>query len=271
MSNILLISFSGGRTSAYMTKLICDSPEYSEYEKVILFANTGKERIETLDFVKDCADNWGLKIVWVEAVIHHDIRKSSTHKVVSYHSASRNGEPFEEMIRKYGIPNQAFPHCTRELKLNPMKSYMKSLGHKDYTSAIGIRFDEPQRLSHNSKYIYPMYRMGINEEKVRGFWNQQCFDLQLKSYEGNCDLCWKKSLRKKRTLIKENPNIADWWIEMETKYSEGEYFFHRNNQSTKELASDQSYFATALDPYNYNAEMDDEKACNCRTILNEES
>ena len=32
----------------------------------VLFANTGKERPETLDFVRDCAVNWGVNIVWLE-------------------------------------------------------------------------------------------------------------------------------------------------------------------------------------------------------------
>lgn len=49
------------------------------------------------------------------------------------------------------------------------------------------------------------------------FWSKQPFDLQLKSYQGNCDLCFLKSNKKLIQLIRENPASADWWIEQETK------------------------------------------------------
>lgn len=270
MTKPLLISFSGGRTSAYMLRKILDTPIYHSWHKVIVFANTGKERPETLDFVKEISDRWAIKITWVEAVVNPEVGKGTTHKVVSYHSASRNGEPFESVIQKYGIPNQAFPHCTRELKQAPIKSYMRSLGYPEYVTAIGIRFDEPRRISNKRDFDYPLYRMGITEKHVRDFWNSQPFDLKLKSYEGNCDLCWKKSLRKKRTLLAENPQISEWWDEMEQKYSEGQYFFHRGNQSTKQIRDDESPFVPASDPYTFEAEMDEEKPCNCRTNLNED-
>ena len=40
--NTIVISFSGGRTSAYMTKFILNNEKYSDYNKVIVFANTGR-------------------------------------------------------------------------------------------------------------------------------------------------------------------------------------------------------------------------------------
>ena len=45
-------------------------------------------------------------------------------------------------------------------------------------------------------------------------------DLQLKGYEGNCDFCFKKSLRKLLTLTIEQPEKLEWWQEMEKKYSD---------------------------------------------------
>jgi 3'-phosphoadenosine 5'-phosphosulfate sulfotransferase (PAPS reductase)/FAD synthetase len=94
------------------------------YQIIFGFANTGKEREETLVFVDRCDREWGLNLVWVEALVNHDQRKSSGHKIVSFETAARNGEPFEEVIKKYGIPNKPFPHCTRELKRNALQSYL---------------------------------------------------------------------------------------------------------------------------------------------------
>lgn len=58
----LLVLFSGGRTSAYMTYRILK--EYADqYEIVVCFANTGRENPETLDFVRDCDQHFGFNTV----------------------------------------------------------------------------------------------------------------------------------------------------------------------------------------------------------------
>ena len=50
-----LISFSGGRTSAYMLKKIIDAYNGKLPKDIIVcFANTGKELEETLEFVHEC-------------------------------------------------------------------------------------------------------------------------------------------------------------------------------------------------------------------------
>lgn len=57
----LLISFSGGETSALMTKRILESNSMrSEYDEVrVVFANTGQENEQTLVFVDRCEKRCG--------------------------------------------------------------------------------------------------------------------------------------------------------------------------------------------------------------------
>jgi len=222
----LLISFSGGRTSAYMTWWLQNIwKDRDNYQMIVVFANTGKEREETLQFVNQCDRYFGFDTVWVEAVIHNESMVGTTHLVTNIKYASRNGEPFEDMIGKYGIPNAAYPHCTRELKLQPIKSYARSIGwFTDYEIAIGIRSDEPKRLdwvkAKRERLIYPFAQfIKITKSDVNLFWSKQPFDLKLKSYEGNCDLCWKKGIRKLMTIVKDKPELAEWYREMEGKYS----------------------------------------------------
>lgn len=55
LSGTTVVSFSGGRTSAYMLRQVLDNNEDSS-DLVITFANTGKEHPATLEFVRGCAD-----------------------------------------------------------------------------------------------------------------------------------------------------------------------------------------------------------------------
>ncbi len=52
------ISFSGGRTSAYMLWRVLQANGGLPAEAVVCFANTGKEDEETLRFVQDVSANW---------------------------------------------------------------------------------------------------------------------------------------------------------------------------------------------------------------------
>lgn len=254
MKEKLLISFSGGRTSAFMTYWLLKNMHH-KYEMIVVFANTGKEREETLDFINKCDLEFGFNTIWIEAKINPINGKGTTHIVTNYANAKRNGEPFEDAIKKYGIPNQNAPFCTRELKLHPIKSYAKSIGWKNYETALGIRSDEPKRLDwnkkHKNKLLYFAELFHVNKSDVNNFWSKQKFDLQIKSFEGNCDLCYKKSMRKLLTIIKSNPEFALWWKEMENKYSnfipehrinktkvKPPILFYRDNLSIDDLIED---------------------------------
>lgn len=222
MKQNLLISFSGGRTSAYMTKHILDN--WSEnYNIIVVFANTGREFEETLQFVNECDKRWNFNTVWVEAITDEKYGNGVRAKVVNFETASRNGEPFEAMIAKHGLPNVRMAICTRELKSCAIKAYAKQIGFKKYKTAIGIRADEIDRINPNHKkkgFIYPLVSAGTTKSDVNKFWINSDFDLQLKGYEGNCDFCFKKSLRKLLTLTVEHPEKLEWWQKMEKKYSE---------------------------------------------------
>lgn len=277
----LFISFSGGETSAYMLLWILENWKNHYEEMVIIFANTGQENEATLLFVAQVAALARVKVVWVEAVVHHGKRKGCTHKVVDFLSASRNGEPFEDVIKKYGIPNQQFPHCTRELKLNPMVSYIKSLGWDKYDTAVGIRADEIDRMGtefKGSKLVYPLIKnKPMTKPQINEFWDSMPFRLQLKGYQGNCKWCWKKSDRKHFTLIKENPTQYDFPAKMEAIYgktgagiekgvgcnSEGRRVFFRKNRSTEDLiiASTAPFTPADDDSIAYDPELDMAGSC----------
>ena len=195
-------------------------------EIVVTFANTGQEDERTLQFVDRCDREWGLGVVWLEAVVDPRPHAGTRHRVVDFASASRAGEPFEAVIAKYGIPNKAFPSCSRELKEHTMKSYIRhELGWKtgNYRTAVGIRADEIDRQSADAVkngIFYPLIGWGVTKADVLAWWKQQPFDLYLPEHLGNCTWCWKKSLRKHLTLAVDHPHVFDFPRRIEPVYKD---------------------------------------------------
>ena len=156
----LLVSFSGGETSAFMAQWLKNHYREFGYENIVfVFANTGLENEQTLEFVESCDIKFGLKLHWVEALVWQSIRKGTGYTLTDYEHAKRKGEPFESIIQKYGIPNQATPHCTRELKQAPIHSFAKVwFNGEKYHTAIGIRKDEADRINPKAKKIGFIYQ-----------------------------------------------------------------------------------------------------------------
>lgn len=267
MKKKLLVSFSGGKTSAFMAKKLKD--EYSDiYEMIFVFANTGQEWEETLLFVDRCDREWGLKVVWVEAVVHFGERKGCSHKIVTFETASRKGEPFEEVIKKYGIPNKSYPHCTRELKLNPICSYAHSLEWKDYLTAVGIRIDEPKRVRKDALdagIIYPLVSLfPTDKPQINDWWEDQPFTLNLQEHQGNCAWCWKKVLSKHMKIAKESPQVYEFPARMESTYGLAGHnidgtkrTFFREHRSTKDIV----LLSQLLTPFESKMDQDDNSGC----------
>lgn len=209
----IFVSFSGGRTSAFMLKWILDKYEHT-HNIIVGFANTGQEHEVTLKFVRDVGDWLDCHINWLECVVNPESGAGTTHKIVNFDSAHRGSDLFDAVCAKYGLPGPKFPHCTRELKTNPIKSFIRSLGWKPgtYRTAIGIREDEIDRMDEKAeekKLWYPLVKLKITKKDIHDFWSKQSINLMLPEHHGNCTWCWKKSLRKHLTNVKENPQFYD--------------------------------------------------------------
>ncbi len=227
----LLISFSGGRTSAYMLQVLLSSKKYNDiYDYIVVFANTGKEHEGTLEFVRDCEINFGCKIIWLEAKHKNENNELYSkkgwkvgYKEVSFETASRNGEPFEEMLSILGIPCSSAPFCSDQLKRKPIESYLKDIGWEGYYKAIGIRCDEIDRINvkyKEKKIIYPLVKdYPTSKKQIIEWWHNNFFDLDVPVNLGNCDICWKKSFKVLVANTQDFPDRFDWWEDMLSKYS----------------------------------------------------
>ena len=229
-----VISFSGGRTSAYMLIRMLEAyggliPDHVR----VCFANTGREMPETLDFVHRCERELSIDIIWLECEARQggEGEKKFVYKtnIVDYETASRNGEPFRGLVlaRRYA-PNPVARYCTQELKVLRIRDYMntqfpKKSNRQIWANVIGIRADEMRRavkMKDRDDCILPLVDAKVTKETIFEFWNDMSWDLELPNNNGvtdwgNCDLCFLKGGKKKLSIIKARPDLATWWLELE--------------------------------------------------------
>lgn len=218
------VAFSGGRTSAYMLHAILEANGALPERVQVTFQNTGREMPETLDFVAECGKRWGVPIVWLEYR-----SEEPGFEIVGHNSASRDGAPFEALVRKRKfLPNQNARFCTTELKVRTAKRYLRSLGWDYWTNCLGLRADEPKRLKPEGVKLrgdrwsvwQPLANAGVSKRDVAVFWRRQPFDLRLpnvggKCWLGNCDGCFLKSEANLSALARDYPERHAWWEEIE--------------------------------------------------------
>jgi len=141
--------------------------------------------------------------------------------------------------------------CTDKLKISRIKDYMNTL-HDDWINVVGLRADEPRRTAKmkDRKDVYlPMNEAGHGKIDVSAFWERQYFDLNLpndngKTAWGNCDLCFLKGHGIKTSIIREKPELVDWWIKQEELAGD---VFCRNKPSYKMLRDNESSQSNMFD------------------------
>ena len=269
-----LISFSGGLTSAYMLHRTVEAHGGTLPDDVhVCFANTGRERDETLRFVHDVETQWGVHLRWLEW--RPKVRGAPTETrfaEVSHNSADQTGKWFAELIRrKQFLPNPVMRYCTIELKIRVMRDFMLAQGYKNWDNVVGLRADEMHRVfkaiarnetgKERFRTVMPMATAGDRLEDVRAFWARQPFRLQLLPHEGNCDLCFLKGREKRARIIRDNPALADWWIERENtaKCSKPDGARFRKEETYRQLrhavlAQDQLFDFAEMDGEEFDAE-----------------
>ncbi|MBR7900295.1 Nin-like protein [Burkholderia multivorans] len=248
------ICFSGGRTSGYMLHQLLEANGGLPNDCIVTFQNTGKEREETLVFIKECASRWHVPITWIEWDGFEEGSRSRCHvRTADFDTASRKGEPFSRLNEALGIlPNPVMRTCTANLKVKTGRSFMRSLGYTEWDNVMGIRADEPRRVARllspgrdNSGGIpnLPLARAGVLKADVLAFWRDQPFDLALdpEGDFGNCDACFLKARHKIVRAFVSRPDLATWWINEESRPSEAT--FRNDRPRYSELLREAEFYA----------------------------
>lgn len=233
MKNIL-VTVSGGRSSAMMAYHIHTSEKYKDYNKAYVFANTGMERPQTIEFLRNIQDVWGIPLTLIEGTYSNVMGVAIGYKIVDWNSLDMNAKPFEGAIMHInkgeysGVPNSNAPYCSPSMKTLPCESFAKDIfGKKNYLKAIGFRKEDmPKRISwpeikEDKTRIFPLltdFPEPIGLLELNSWWNKQPFQLGINSKFGNCELCWKKSDRNLVEVIRKGTRFIDWWARMEEQY-----------------------------------------------------
>lgn len=230
-----VISFSGGRTSAYMVlEVLKRHPDAH-----IIFMDTGAEHPATYQFIRDIVNNWGLQITCLRAWPADKMGKAGTYEIVSLDNIGPDLEPWKRMLNKYGHPYVGGAFCTDRMKTVPFTKYCQDVFGKDnYTTWLGIRIDEPKRLKPRAGFSYLADISDFDKQDILDWWSEQPFDLGIQEHLGNCVFCIKKSLQKVALATKDEPELARQFVAMldENDIKDDKIMYRSNNSLNDVIA-----------------------------------
>lgn len=221
--DVHVVSFSGGRTSAYLVYLMEQKRTLEGWDVHYIFMDTGAEHPETYKFIKKMVNEWDIKLVCLRADINPKLGVGVTYREVGIDELKPDLQPWRDMVAKYGLPTINAPRCTSRMKTEPHDKYCdKRWGIGNYQTWLGIRVDEPYRLKHFGKTIdmfddksprrpirYLAEISGYQKGDINEWWDKQEFNLNLPEHLGNCVFCIKKHEMKLIAAAQSEPLMAD--------------------------------------------------------------
>lgn len=205
MDGTHVVSFSGGRTSAFLVHLL-EQERIKGADVHYVFMDTGAEHPKTYEFIRNIVHRWSIPLVCIRMVAL-PMNKGVGYRVVNVDDLTPDLEPFRAMLKKYGAPDAARPHCSNKMKERPFQKYCKDHFGKDYTTWLGIRADEPNRLGVKKGIRFLADISTATKQDVLNWWSAQPFDLEITEHLGNCVFCIKKSDGKLNLAIRDEVDM----------------------------------------------------------------
>lgn len=230
-----VVSFSGGRTSAYMVHLMLKMDPDAHY----IFMDTGAEHPATYEFVRNLVRHWDLNLTCLRVIPNPEMCKASTYEVLTVDQIGPDLEPWKRMLQKYGHPYVGGAFCTDRMKTTPFTKYCEEhFGKGNYMTWLGIRTDEPKRLRPREGFAYLANISDFEKQDILDWWEDQPFDLGIQEHLGNCVFCIKKSLQKVALATKDEPELAKQFVQMldENDTKEDRVMYRNNNSLSQVIA-----------------------------------
>lgn len=207
-----VVSFSGGRTSAYLVHLMEQKRKQGE-DIHYVFMDTGAEHPKTYDFVRNIINEWGIPVTCLRVKINPRLGKGNGFSVVSANDIWCDLKPWKDMLSKYGVPYTGGMFCTDRMKLGPFKKYCdEKFGRGNYETWLGIRADEQRRLKEKEGIRFLAEISDFDKQDILDWWSNQDFDLGVDEWLGNCVFCPKKSdLKLAAAACDEQEMLRKFW------------------------------------------------------------
>lgn len=234
-----VVSFSGGRTSAYLCHLMIEL--YGRENVDFIYMDTGAEHPKTYEFIKLVNKFLGLNLICLRADFNQPLGKPHSYTVVSVDDLGYDLGVYTALVAKYGTPSSAAGWCTSRMKEETHDKYCNDIyGKGNYETWLGIRADEPKRLNNVGKNKFLRYMAEISDDEkqdVLNWWYTVIFrdskivtskktsrtykvffdvkfDLEIPEHLGNCVFCFKKSNLKLAAAQRDEPGLYSDWLEM---------------------------------------------------------
>jgi len=205
-----IVSFSGGRTSAYMVYLIEEMRKRGDIDNVhYVFMDTGAEHPKTYEFVKNVVNHFDIDLKCIMAKINPEHGIGTTYERVALSDVGYSLDVWKSFVDKYGTPYAHLAHCTKMMKTEPYNKFCNEMfGKGNYISWLGIRIDEPKRLRPRDDAKYLADISDYEKLDILDFWRNQPFDLGIEEWLGNCVFCVKKGTNKIALAAIDEPAMA---------------------------------------------------------------
>ena len=251
---INIVSFSGGRTSAYMVYLMEDKRVNHNWDVEYVFCDTGAEHPKTYEFIRNCVEHFGINLHCIKSSVNQDMGIGNTYKNIGVDEIGFDLTNIKQNIQKYSTFSIMNAYCTERLKTVPLNKFCNDkFGKGEYVNWLGMRIDEPRRLKNidvtpdmfgkkinvNPNVRYLAQISDFTKQDILNFWLEMPFDLEIGEHLGNCVFCVKKSAKKIALAQRDEPELAELWAECFTdektrvlpanKYPKG--VIYRNGQS----------------------------------------
>ncbi|HCN8700440.1 TPA: phosphoadenosine phosphosulfate reductase family protein [Escherichia coli] len=219
MSMHQVVSFSGGRTSAYLVHLM-EAQRKAGASVHFIFMDTGCEHPLTYRFIREVVKFWNVPLTVLQVDINPELGQPNGYtewEPKDIQTRMPVLKPFMDMVKKYGTPYIGGAFCTDRLKLTPFTKYCDDhFGRGNYITWLGIRADEPHRLKPKPGVRYLAELSDFDKSDVIRWWRKQPFDLQIPEHLGNCVFCIKKSTQKLGLACKDEPGLMRVFNELVT-------------------------------------------------------
>lgn len=202
-----VVSFSGGRTSAYLCYLMKE--KYGD-DVDFIYMDTGAEHPKTYEFIRNVNREFDLNLTCLRTKFNPELGKGNSYEIISIDDIKHDLKPWREMLKKYGTPyNPGGAFCTDRMKLVPWTKYLnEKYGKGNYETYLGIRIDEPKRLKPRDGVVYLGNISDFDKQDILNWWKAQPFDLGIEEHLGNCVFCIKKGVNKVALAARDEPELA---------------------------------------------------------------